>query len=62
MKKYSINAFFTAIDLLKQIRYFGEDCCTHNQQFMAKERKKYIWESVCIQLVLGPKKWQKHPF
>ena len=42
MKKYSIDAFFTAIDLLKQIRYFEEDCCTHNQQFMAKERKKYI--------------------
>lgn len=62
MKEYSNSAFFTAINLLKQIRYFEEEYHARNQLFMAKERERYIGESDCIQLVLGPMKWQKHPF
>lgn len=42
MKEYSNNAFFTAINLLKQIRYFEEEYHTHNQLFMAKEGERCI--------------------
>lgn len=56
MKEYSNSAFFTAINLLKQIRYFEEEYHARNQLFMAKERERYIGESDCIQLVLGPMK------
>lgn len=33
-----------------------EECHARNQLLMAKERERYIGESDCIQLVLGPMK------
>lgn len=72
MKKYSENAFFPAINLIKWIRYFEEEYDTCNQVIMTEERERYIhrvdknrviflWESDYVHLALGLMKWQKHP-
>lgn len=39
MKEYSGNAFFVAVNLLKPIRYFEEECYTQNQLLWPKEGK-----------------------
>lgn len=67
MKKYSENAFFRAINLIRRIRYFEEEYYTCNQLIMTEEREGYIHrvdknrvifllESDYVQLALGPMK------